>query len=110
MEIKFFLHILIMSSMLVLSHDSLHAQKTQDVIYLKDGSILKGTITEQIPDSIIMLEIEGGSIWVIKFRDILRSTTEKISVNSNRNSKAGYCNLTAMAPLAGSNYYGGYTG
>ena len=32
------------------------AQETQDVVYLKDGSIIRGTIVEQVPGQLILIE------------------------------------------------------
>lgn len=47
-------------------------QGRQDVIYLKESSILRGIIVERIPDSICKIEIAGGSIIAVKFSQIER--------------------------------------
>ena len=83
------------------------AQKTQDVLYLKDGSILKGTITLQIPDSVVMLELEGGSILAVKSSSIASIEREKISVSANSSIRVGYTNLTLMNVLSSYNGDGG---
>jgi len=49
-----------------------------DVIYLKNGDIIKGTIIENAPNNYIKVEIAGGSIITIKYSDILKMTKEKV--------------------------------
>lgn len=46
----------------------------QDVVYLKNGSVIKGTVIEQIMDSIIKVELVDGSLFVFNTDEI-----EKIS-------------------------------
>lgn len=49
-----------------------------DVIYLKNGDIIKGTIIENAPNNYIKIEIAGGSVFTIKYEDILKMTREKV--------------------------------
>lgn len=59
------------------------ATPLEDVVYKKDGSILRGTIIEQDFDKkLIKLEIYGGSIFVIPQADINKISKEP-SLNSN---------------------------
>ena len=48
----------------------------EDVIYLKNGSIYRGTIIEQIPGVSYKIEIAGGSVIVIKAEDVEKITKE----------------------------------
>ena len=48
----------------------------EDVIYLKNGSTYRGTITEQIPNVSYKIEIAGGSVIVINAADVTKITKE----------------------------------
>lgn len=56
------------------------AQEKQDVVYLKNGSVIKGQITEMIPDKHVKIETNGGNLFVYSFAEI-----EKIEKNVNGN-------------------------
>lgn len=48
-----------------------------DVIYLKNGDIFKGIIIENAPNDYVKIELPGGSIFTVKYADILKFTKEK---------------------------------
>jgi hypothetical protein len=47
-----------------------------DVVYLKNGSIIKGQIIEQIPSVSLKIETTGGSIFVYKMDEVEKITKE----------------------------------
>ena len=47
-----------------------------DVVYLKDGRILKGIIVEQVPGLSIKIQVGDGSTLVFKVSEIVRMTRE----------------------------------
>jgi sRNA-binding regulator protein Hfq len=47
------------------------------VVYLKNGSIIKGQIIEQIPGSTIKLQTKDGSVFVYKVDEIEKMTREQ---------------------------------
>ncbi|MFY0674862.1 MAG: hypothetical protein JXQ87_15795 [Bacteroidia bacterium] len=51
------------------------AQLQQDVVYLKNGSILKGTLLQN--DSIVKIEIIGGSIFSYDANEVLKTAKEE---------------------------------
>ncbi len=51
-------------------------QETEDVIYLKDGSILRGTLLEEGRDDQLKIELMGGSVFVIHPSEIDSVTLE----------------------------------
>jgi hypothetical protein len=53
------------------------AQERIDVICLKNGDILKGTIIEQFPNDSLHLQLKGGSVLTVMFADIQKMTKEK---------------------------------
>jgi len=78
---------------------TLFAQKrNSDVVYLKNGSVLRGTIVLQDPGKFVKLKTPDRNIWVFeegKVDSIVRSA--KIHIPQ----KNGYFNLTEMGVLAG---------
>jgi len=59
------------------------ASATEDVIYKQDGSILRGSLIEQnFQEGIYKIEIQGGSVFVVKADEITKITKEKPSVIS----------------------------
>jgi hypothetical protein len=52
------------------------AQERIDVVYLKNGDILKGTIIENTPKKRVRIELQGGSVFTVKYSDILKLTKE----------------------------------
>jgi hypothetical protein len=53
------------------------AQTGDDVVYLKDGSVIKGTIIEQVPNATIKIQTKDGSIFVIKYDEIEKIVKEQ---------------------------------
>ena len=78
---------------------TLSAQKrNRDVVYLKNGSILRGTIVLLEPGRLIKLKTADNNIWVFdqdKIDSIVRP--EKIRIPQGK----GYFNLTEMGVLVG---------
>jgi hypothetical protein len=52
------------------------SQERIDVIYLKNGDIRKGIITENVPNEYIKIETSDGSVFTIKYTDIQKMTKE----------------------------------
>jgi len=60
----------------------IYAQNSRDVVYLKNGSVIKGTIVEIIPGATIKIKTSDGSIFIYPMEDVLR--TEKEESTSER--------------------------
>ena len=54
----------------------------QDVVYLKNGSIIRGIIIEQVPNRSIKIETADKSVFVYKIDEIEKFTKEQIKGNS----------------------------
>lgn len=68
------------------------AQKNyQDVVYLKNGSIIRGVIIEQVPSKSLKIETVGKSVFVYKMDEIEKITKEK---PPKSNDRKGYIGLT----------------
>ncbi len=72
--------------------------RKRDVVYLKNGSILRGTIVLQDPGKLIQLRTTDYSLWVFKedqIDSIKRLSSPKVIL------KTGYFNLTEIGILTG---------
>lgn len=47
-----------------------------EAVYLKNGSVIKGTIIEQIPNESLKIETSDGSIFVYKMEEVAKITKE----------------------------------
>lgn len=47
-----------------------------DIVYLKNGSIIRGIIIEQIPNESIKIQTQDGSIFVYKMEEVEKMTKE----------------------------------
>ena len=53
-----------------------YTQELQDVLYLKNGSIIRGIIIEQIPNKTLKIKTADGSVFVYQMDDVVRITRE----------------------------------
>jgi TM2 domain-containing membrane protein YozV len=51
-------------------------QAYEEVVYLKDGSIIRGTIIEQVPNISVKIRTRDGNVFVYPMNDILKITKE----------------------------------
>ena len=51
-------------------------EEREDVIYMKNGAIYRGTIIEQVPNVSYKIEIAGGSVINVSANDVLKVTKE----------------------------------
>lgn len=50
---------------------TVYSQKNMDdVVYLKNGSRIQGTILQIIPDSVVQIKQMGGSMWIFPMKDV----------------------------------------
>ena len=52
--------------MLLLSVTSMTAQRTSETVYLKNGSVIRGEVIEQVPGQSLKIQTKDGSIFVYK--------------------------------------------
>ena len=73
-------------------------QNYDDVVYLKNGSIIRGTIIEQVPNVYISIQTYDKNVFVYKLEEIEKITKEpktsvKASTFSDTDFKTGYCGI-----------------
>ena len=55
------------------------AQNYQEVVHLKDGSIIKGLITEQRPNDYLKIRTSSGKVYTLKMYEVDKITKERIT-------------------------------
>lgn len=75
--------LLILTTLLLFAYIA-DAQNTRDVIYLKNGSVIKGQILEIVPSEKIKIETADGSLFVYDMTDVIK--TEKEILNKKPSS------------------------
>jgi hypothetical protein len=72
---------------------NLKAQSNQEVVYLKNGSVIHGVILEQVPDKTIKIKTTDGSIFVYQMSDVEKISLEEVKQtlsSSSSSSSEGY--------------------
>ncbi|MCH7398848.1 porin family protein [Belliella sp. DSM 107340] len=64
----------------------------QDVVYLKDGNVVRGVIIEQVPNTSIRIQTPNRSVFFFEMDEIEKLTKEKGSTNFDK--RRGYIGLT----------------
>lgn len=84
-----------------LTVNALSQNNYRDVVHLKDGSIIKGIIIEQVPNEQIKIETSDGSVFVHKMNEIAKISKEKISESqsSRSNSDQDFTSPTAKGKM-----------
>ena len=72
------LFFLIFSLTALAMHSPLSAQKIEDVIHLKNGETVRGTIVEQIPGESLKIQTAAGSVFVYTIYEIAEITREPV--------------------------------
>ncbi len=91
------------------------AQQLQEVVYLKNGSIIRGVIIEQVPNESLKIQTSDGSIFAYSMDEVERITKEQplaqkattITSYSSENYSSK-SNLSSMAEAYG--IWSGYRG
>jgi hypothetical protein len=69
---------------------SANAQNLTDVVYLKNGSIIKGVIVEQIPNESLKIETRDGNIFFYKMSEIEKLTRETVNNKATNRRNSDY--------------------
>jgi hypothetical protein len=65
-------------SLCMLSFTTVSAQgDREDVVYLKNGNIYRGTIIEQVPNVSLKIETIGGNVFSVQISDVAKFTKEE---------------------------------
>lgn len=70
-------YILFVTALFILFFTTLTAQQMMDVVYLKNGSIIRGIIIEQVPNTSLTIKTADGNVFVFSLNDIEKMTREE---------------------------------
>ena len=82
--------------------------RKQDVVYLKNGNVIRGTIVELIPEKTVKIETADGSVFVYPTDEVLKmqredvvgastqTATDPAARSENREENKGNPLITAM--------------
>ncbi|MFV1885045.1 MAG: hypothetical protein ACMZ7B_11195 [Balneola sp.] len=90
---------LILGSLLV-SPATFAQSNLEDVVYLKDGSVLRGSILSFNENISLQIQIKGGSQFFVLFEDV-REIKKEPRYNEKRFKEKGYVNFTGFDRLPG---------
>ena len=110
--------VLLAMMLLVSACGSLFAQSMKDVVYLKNGGIVKGIIMEQVPGQSLKIQTSDGSVFVYNMSEVDKIGKELVAAEKTNYSTAhqvGYKNPTSAWALSflipgGGQFYNGQTG
>lgn len=80
------------------------AQEMSDVVYLKNGSMVKGTIIEQVPNEQLSIKTRDGSVFVYKFSEIEKIVKEEQKEEVQLDEYGG--NLSYGVAIGGGGMFG----
>lgn len=89
---------------LVISTLFLYSQaQYEDVVYLKNGSVIRGLIIEQVPNETIKIKTQDRNIFVYKIEEIEKITKEeldnKYNANVKNNNETNFSGHVELGPL-----------
>ncbi len=83
-------------------NDVIAQQKQEDVVYLKNGSILHGTILENRPGETIKIQTHDRNIWVFSAAEVDKITRQNMpDAPENLSAAKGYYNATSGGLMFG---------
>lgn len=79
---------------LLFSSMGMMAQRMVETVYLKNGSIIRGTIIEQVPGQSLKIQTKDGNVFVYQMSEVERiakeqASTASTSISSNGNGHRG---------------------
>ena len=63
------------------------AQQMEDVVHLKNGSIVRGTIIEQIPGGLLKIQTQDGSVFVYIMDEIAKISKKPVEMSGRVDAK-----------------------
>lgn len=108
--------LIFIAAILLLTGNYIQAQDTmQDVLYLKNGGIIRGIIMEQVPEQTIKIQIANKNVFIYKIDEIEKITKESYSTDANAQvtsyhihteKEKGYFNIIEAGFEFGADYLG----
>jgi hypothetical protein len=74
------LFLIILIALLFLAGSGYSQSHYEDVVYLKNGSVIHGMIIEQVPNESIKIQTQDRNIFVFKMDEVLKMTKEEVQL------------------------------
>lgn len=78
----------------------------EEVVYLKNGSVIRGTIIEQIPNQTLKIQTKDGNVFVYQYNEIIKTTKEPVvnqRVVTNQVVKSGFIDAKVITEVSSEN-------
>ena len=72
-------HLVVLFVAVFVLTDTADAQQLRDVVHLRNGSVVNGVIIEQIPNETLKLQLQDGTVLVLKMAEIDRIVKEPVN-------------------------------
>ncbi len=90
------------------------SKQLEDVVYLKDGSAIRGTIVEQVPGKSLKIETRDGNTFVFRLEEVERFTKEPVRNSASKRQitkkNGGVAFLWSLLIPGGGQFYNGENG
>jgi hypothetical protein len=98
-------HHILLFAVLFFFHTAKAQTNYEDVLYLKNGSIIHGIIIEQVPNESLKIQTKDRNVFVYRMDEVLKISKEEIDTPKNRREpmtknnikKKGYLNITEIS-------------
>ena len=95
------IYLLILTLLSAFISVNLNAQSTEDIVYLNNGSILRGKITEKVSGNHVTIEMVGRNSLVIPDSVIKLVLTDQFVPAKNRENNASPVEMAASVSFFG---------
>jgi hypothetical protein len=75
---------------IILTAAAVLAAELQDVVYLKNGSIIRGTIMEQVPNESLKIQTKDGSLFVYTMKEVKKIAKEPVKEEAAEETTSTY--------------------
>lgn len=85
-------------------------KKMEDVVYLKNGAIIRGVIIEQVPDKTLEIKSNDNNYLIFNYSEIQKITKENVITDPTDYKKKGFLNIDELTYGFGINTINTYHG
>ena len=76
---------ILMLAVMLIASISTFSQSFRELVYLKNGSVIKGDVVELLPDSLVKIEVADGSVYAYEYKDIEKIIRERKDAEVSKN-------------------------
>lgn len=74
-----------MLAVVLIASISTFSQSFRELVYLKNGSVIKGDVVELLPDSLVKIEVADGSVYAFDYKEIERIIRDSKDAVASKN-------------------------